>query len=325
MRRWFCFIFMSLNALLLHAQKLQQQEQRVLLTYNFEPTTNLLEARYEEVLTKADSNWQVLRYTYPDKQLVADYGIIEPTSRFKHGIALSFYPNGQLRDSGYYVEGYKEEWHFGWFENGALKSKFRYYHGMPADTCITWYASGDIESVRVLDMKGSGYQRDMYPNQQLKAFGGIGRGIKYGRWRFFDEANRPIMEVRFEYDSAMQTTCFDTAGNKMQGACVFHKGPEFPGGVNGWNNFLSNEAIWPSNLNLPYNNVLVVISFLIDTQGSVSNFEVLQSAHPLLTKEAFRILNMTNGKWKPAVYLNQPVDFRFIAELHFKQKISPKK
>jgi len=319
MRRWFYLLFLSIITLQLPAQNVQQQEQRVFLNYKFERTSNSLEARYEEVIRKEDSGWHVWRYFYPDKQLAADYYIIEPTSRFKHGLALSYYANGQIADSGSFTEGYKEKWHWNWYENGKPKTKFKYRNGLPVDTCTSWYATGETESVWILDTKGSGYRRDMYPSQQLKAVGPISKGLQFGRWRYFDEAGPQIMEARFDGKGPQNITCFDTAGKKTNGPCILEKGPEYIGGTDAWNRFLSTEAVWPAGLRLPDKIVQVAVSFVVYTDGHIGDFHVLHSPHPLLTKEALRLLQLS-GKWHPAVFMNKPVDFRYTSELYIRQK-----
>jgi hypothetical protein len=292
-----------------------QRQKTISLNYALEPSPNQWSVKYEEVLTDRDSVWSVTRYTMPDRKLVAEYSIFDTSSRFKHGLYKAFHSNSQLADSGYYVEGYKEGWHFSWHPNGQLASMVRFHNSIPIDTFTTWDQNGKIASVSFLDAKGNGFRRDMYPDQQLKAFGPIKKGLRYGRWKYFDPQQHKLMEVQFETDNAKYATCFDTAGQVLSTPCLFEKGPEYEGGINAWNRFLQNNIIWPRGADIPGGKGKVVVSFMVHKDGTIGEFEVLETAHPLLSAEAIRVMKLS-GKWNPGIIMNQPVEWRYTKELY---------
>jgi outer membrane biosynthesis protein TonB len=67
----------------------------------------------------------------------------------------------------------------------------------------------------------------------------------------------------------------------------------------------------------------VVVSFAVHTDGTIGEFEVLETAHPLLAAEALRVLKLS-GKWKPAIFMNQPVEWRYTEDLYITQVKSMK-
>jgi periplasmic protein TonB len=102
---------------------------------------------------------------------------------------------------------------------------------------------------------------------------------------------------------------------------LVEKEAEFPGGLAGWRNFLI------TNLNTEIASDVaprkakhwkqtVIVKFIVDTNGTVSNVMVVNDAHPDLKKEAIRVISISSG-WIPAeqngrkvkAYRMQPITF----------------
>ena len=293
------------------------QSQTVWLDYQKVLTKQAYAARYEEVLTKTDSVWQVQQFSLPEHKLTARYAILEPDSRFRHGTCLQYHANGRLADSGYYSQGYREGWHFSWYDNGQLASRCKYRNDLPIDTCTTWYTDGKMSGLSICKKPGDGYRTDLFPNQQVKAFGPLVRGKKFGRWKFLDESERTMVEVRFFDDWPQATTCYNPDGSPSKDTCIYESPPTYVEGLNAWNRFIARESIWPEGLIMDQPGAFVKVRFTVFKDGSIGHFEVLESEHPLLSKDALRVLSKA-GRWKPALYLNQPVDYSFTQTFHFK-------
>ena len=60
----------------------------------------------------------------------------------------------------------------------------------------------------------------------------------------------------------------------------------------------------------------VVISFIINKDGTTCNLKVAKSAHPLLDGEAMRVLRKMK-KWKPGVNNNKPCRTLFAIPIEF--------
>ena len=93
------------------------------------------------------------------------------------------------------------------------------------------------------------------------------------------------------------------------------RAPEFPGGMKAWVNFLSKNLETPSELEGGEKKT-VMIRFKVATDGSVTGFEVVQSAGSMYDNEVIRVLKKM-PKWKPAIQnghivatsFTQPVTF----------------
>jgi protein TonB len=92
---------------------------------------------------------------------------------------------------------------------------------------------------------------------------------------------------------------------------------EFPGGAKGWIRYLTDNFNYPKAAVRKRIQGTVVVQFIIDKEGNVTDAEVIKSVHPLLDKEALRLIQ-ESPKWKPAMqggkkvksYKKQPVVFQ---------------
>jgi TonB family C-terminal domain len=93
------------------------------------------------------------------------------------------------------------------------------------------------------------------------------------------------------------------------------RAPEFPGGMKAWVNFLSKNLETPSQLEAGEKKT-VMIRFKVYTDGSITDFEIVQSAGSVYDNEVIRVLKKM-PKWKPAIQnghivatsFTQPVTF----------------
>ena len=77
-------------------------------------------------------------------------------------------------------------------------------------------------------------------------------------------------------------------------------GPWFPGGNDSLLSFIQRTLQYP-NIDTGGR---VIVQFVVERDGSVSNAEVIRGICPLLDKEALRIVNLM-PKWKPAYLMHE--------------------
>ena len=74
--------------------------------------------------------------------------------------------------------------------------------------------------------------------------------------------------------------------------------PEYPGGINGIMSFLSANLVYPPNAAEQSIQGRVLVQFVVDTKGNVSNVEIREGVDPSLDAEALRVVKLLNG-WTP--------------------------
>jgi periplasmic protein TonB len=93
--------------------------------------------------------------------------------------------------------------------------------------------------------------------------------------------------------------------------------PEFPGGMDRLNFFLSKNIHYPQKAVEMGLSGRVYINFVVDKDGAISNATVTRGIDPLLDEEALRVIN-SMPKWKPGLQNNKPVRVSFNMFVTFK-------
>ena len=93
--------------------------------------------------------------------------------------------------------------------------------------------------------------------------------------------------------------------------------PEFPGGMKELLKFLQNNLKYPENA--MKNNVQgrVIVQFVVEKDGTLTEFKVARSVDPDLDAEALRVLQ-TMPKWKPGMQRGKIVRVKFTVPVSFK-------
>lgn len=81
--------------------------------------------------------------------------------------------------------------------------------------------------------------------------------------------------------------------------------PEFPGGMVELMKWLTRNLHYPPQAQMHKIQGKVVVSFVINTDGSLTAMKVEKGVNPLLDREALRVIRMM-PKWKPGSYHNKP-------------------
>jgi TonB family protein len=90
----------------------------------------------------------------------------------------------------------------------------------------------------------------------------------------------------------------------------------FPGGDSGLSNFLISTLKYPGKARRLGLQGVVVVSFVVEANGSVSNLQIRQSVDPLLDQEALRTVSRM-PKWEPAKMGGIPVRTQFFLPVNF--------
>ena len=97
---------------------------------------------------------------------------------------------------------------------------------------------------------------------------------------------------------------------------VVENEPEFPGGVEALYKFISKNVVYPKKALKDGIEGKVVVEFVIEANGSVTNVKVFKSVNPDLDKEAVRVVSMM-PKWKPGSLGGKNVRSRFRIPINF--------
>lgn len=91
--------------------------------------------------------------------------------------------------------------------------------------------------------------------------------------------------------------------------------PSFPGGMNGLANFLRKNLRTPDELN-PGDKITVLIKFLVDKDGTISDFKIVQSGGRQLDEEVIRVVRKMPA-WNPGKQNGKPISMYFTQPVTF--------
>lgn len=122
-----------------------------------------------------------------------------------------------------------------------------------------------------------------------------------------------------------QTTYCKAQATEPDNAGVYNTVDEaatFPGGTEELSNYLTKNIKYPDDARLRNLEGKVIVAFIIEKDGSLSDVHAVRSPNASLSKEAIRVI-ATSPKWQPAKVAGQavrmnsaiPVDFK-LANLH---------
>jgi protein TonB len=105
------------------------------------------------------------------------------------------------------------------------------------------------------------------------------------------------------------------AAEELPKEIVPDKQPAFPGGMQAWLAFLSRNLRSPQEME-PGEKKTALIRFHVAEDGSVTSFQVLQSAGTIFDNEVIRVLKKM-PKWMPATKAGQPISVSFTQAVTF--------
>ena len=93
--------------------------------------------------------------------------------------------------------------------------------------------------------------------------------------------------------------------------------PQFPGGQIAMLKYIMENIKYPEQAMKEGIQGRVAVRFIVEKDGSISNVKAVRSVHPLLDKEAVRVVE-SMPKWSPGKQNGKPVRVRFNVPVMFK-------
>jgi TonB family protein len=92
--------------------------------------------------------------------------------------------------------------------------------------------------------------------------------------------------------------------------------PQYPGGLNAFGRFLKNNIRYPANARINKMQGTVYLGFVVQADGSLTDFKVLKSPDQELSIEAIRVLENT-PTWIPGKMYGKPVRVAYTVPITF--------
>ena len=100
---------------------------------------------------------------------------------------------------------------------------------------------------------------------------------------------------------------------------VVEQMPEYPGGIQALFEYLSQNVKYPDDAEKQKIEGRVIATFVVETDGTISNIEVVKPVFPSLDAEAVRVLSGM-PKWTPGKQSGKEVSVKYTVPINFNLK-----
>ena len=96
--------------------------------------------------------------------------------------------------------------------------------------------------------------------------------------------------------------------------------PVYKGGDTAWIQFLNKNLNYPQEAMDKEQQGTIMVQFIVETDGKISDIKAITSPAKSLVKEAIRIVQLSDGNWEPAIqngvkvrcYAKRPIQFKIV-------------
>ena len=126
-----------------------------------------------------------------------------------------------------------------------------------------------------------------------------------------------VSDPQVKFDIRLQKDDSDVSSTNDNPFDVVEEMPQFPGGAAALMQYLSKNIRYPEEAHKNNIQGRVIVNFIVETDGSITEAKVTRSIHPLLDAEALRVINAM-PKWNPGMQGGKPVRVKYTVPVTFK-------
>jgi TonB family protein len=326
----FKFYFASFIACFLCLNSFAQKKQNVyFLKDDGKYVDKKDSADFIRVVREPDSGsvlFNVSEY-YPNgnPKLIGKSSTVDPIQL--EGSMISYYPNKRKKRVANFEGGMMHGFLFDYFPNGKIYRSLDYVNikggafiSYPSGSSgyLLWNAtvklvqdSTGVETVT----NGTGHYQVFDDNlQTLLEEGNVKNGKRDSVWTGYEDGKVSFKEEYAE-GKFVKGLRPDKAGNTIS-YMVKEALPSFEGGEQAFGKFLAQNIRYPANAKYSNTQGKVILNFVIEKDGSITNIKTLQSVSPDLAAEGIRVLRKS-PKWNPGTQNGFPVRVAYTMPINF--------
>lgn len=176
-----------------------------------------------------------------------------------------------------------------------------------------YFKSGQIKTEKSYsdykDKKVDGKLKEWYETGQLRRDIDFKSGKLNGQFLTYWDNGKPKRIDRYENNKLIEGKCFNFDGV----ATTYYdyvKKPEFPGGMNELMEHLGKELKYPNKARKEEIEGRVLVGFIVNKDGNISDIKIIQGLNKQLDEEAIRVVKKM-PKWKPGMQDGEAVRTAF--------------
>lgn len=318
------FYYASFIACFLALNGFAQKKQNVyLLKNNGRHVTERDSADYTRIVREPDSGtvlYNVLEYYLNgNPKFIGKSSTIDPIRL--EGQSISFYPNKNKKRVCVYQKGQPTGDVYDYYPNGKMYRVSAYtksadknsYAPLNINQVIqTVYDSTGVETVKA----GNGHYV-VFDNDYkfVEEEGDVKDGKRNGTWKGTLNKGKAIFTEEYADGKFIKGTNTDAAGT-IKNYTVKEALPTFKGGESAFGNYLGQNIRYPSGAKDRNAQGRVILSFVIEKDGSIKDIKILKNVDPEIDAEAVRVIR-ESPKWNPGIQHGVPVKVAYTMPINF--------
>jgi TonB family protein len=224
------------------------------------------------------------------------------------GHYITYFENGNKMSDRSYDDGEIMGEQIFYYPNGKLYTKMSKEIGM-TDTTMFYKECRDSTGIVLAENGNGGWIEFNDDFSWMIEKGSILNGIKDGAWIFTSEDGGYTDTTIYKDGKAI-----NNAANKIRS--TVESIPEFPGGPDAFDKFLSRNMRYPSDARRNHIQGRVIITFVVERNGTLHDLKVSRAIGGGCEEEAVRVLKLS-PPWKPGVQNGRPVRVRYSVPIMF--------
>jgi TonB family protein len=315
-----------LTSLLVFAVSVSIAQQKIVsvafLKNDGKYVTNKDSADYLRFASEPDSGTVLYNiaeyYKNGKRKLIGKSSKIEPP--VFEGQCATFYKNGKRQSSTNYKNGIEVGEEFNFFTNGKLYMVREYPDNNDRYNKYTenFLIKANYDSLgTVLVENGNGYFKGYDESfNYVSDEGAVKNGKRDGAWKgYFKTGKASFTETyaagelitgKAVYDDSTTTVYSKTRGTP----------PQFKGGLDAFYQYLGRHVDYPNDAREKNIQGKVIISFVVEKDGKLSDIKVAKSGAPILDEEAVRVMRNC-PRWVPGTMFGKPVKVAYSVPINF--------
>jgi TonB family protein len=238
------------------------------------------------------------------KQLLDELGV---------GTINEYYPNGVTRTAMVYGKRSDSRKETGYFPDGALYYKKSYFKNGDYGFGTKFEECRDSTG-KILTQNGKGFWITYNDNFTLiTEQGKVVNGLQDSVWKIAYSTTEGEIDT-YKKGELIKSQLYPIRDNTItsNGDQV----PEFPGGLDAFFKFLGKNIRYPANARENGTQGRIIISFVVEKDGSLTDVKVVKGIGDGCDEEAVRVIKMS-PKWNPGVQDGKPVRVKYSVPIAF--------
>ena len=228
------------------------------------------------------------------------------------GSKVTFFPNGHKLSITNYDNGIAVGDILEFYPSGRFYSKKSFSKNAKGVTELLYEDCNDSTGV-VLAENGNGKWLEFNDDFSKTTGGQVVNGYQQGKWTTKINDTTDFIKS-FVNGKALSAAYYYKSGNSYFTST--EQVPTYPNGLQAFGVFLGKTVHYPKDAREQGIQGRVIISFIVETDGTITDIKVAKSVNESIDEEAIRVMRL-GPKWIPGMHDNVPVRIQYSVPIAF--------